>query len=95
MLRPLWTGQIQVSLVAFGVKLFPATNAKSEIHFQTSRESRLVSMATTLSGSLSDTGSCLICPRLTLAAIFGQPRQNFQEIIRSFSMAACFAAPIA
>lgn len=33
MQRPLWTGQIQVSLVALGVKLFPATDAKSEVHF--------------------------------------------------------------
>jgi hypothetical protein len=36
----------------------------------------------------------LIFPRLALAAIFGQPRQHFQEIIRGFSIAACFAAPI-
>ena len=33
MQRPLWTGQIQISLVTFGVKLFPATDAKSEAHF--------------------------------------------------------------
>ncbi len=33
MQRPLWTGQIQISLVTFGVKLFPATDAKSEVHF--------------------------------------------------------------
>jgi len=33
MVRPYWTGQIQISLVSFGVKLFPATEAKSEIHF--------------------------------------------------------------
>ena len=33
MQRPLWTGQIQISLVAFGVKFFPATDAKSEVHF--------------------------------------------------------------
>ena len=31
--RPFWSGQIQISLVSFGVKLFPATEAKSEIHF--------------------------------------------------------------
>jgi DNA end-binding protein Ku len=31
--RPVWSGQIQISLVSFGVKLFPATEAKSEIHF--------------------------------------------------------------
>lgn len=29
--RPFWSGQIQISLVSFGVKLFPATEAKSEI----------------------------------------------------------------
>ena len=33
MVRPYWTGQIQISLVSFGVKLFPATEANSEIHF--------------------------------------------------------------
>jgi DNA end-binding protein Ku len=38
--RPYWSGQIQISLVSFGVKLFPATEAKSEIHFhQLSRKS--------------------------------------------------------
>jgi len=31
--RPFWSGQIRISLVSFGVKLFPATEAKSEIHF--------------------------------------------------------------
>src|ERR1700733_14648464 len=31
--RPYWSGQIQISLVSFGVKLFPATEAKGEIHF--------------------------------------------------------------
>jgi DNA end-binding protein Ku len=31
--RPFWSGQVQISLVSFGVKLFPATEAKSEIHF--------------------------------------------------------------
>ena len=33
MARPFWSGQIQISLVAFGVKLFPAVEAKSEIRF--------------------------------------------------------------
>jgi DNA end-binding protein Ku len=33
MARPYWSGQIQISLVSFGVNLFPATEAKSEIHF--------------------------------------------------------------
>ncbi len=33
MARPYWSGQIQISLVSFGVKLFVATEAKSEIHF--------------------------------------------------------------
>ena len=33
MARPYWSGQIQISLVSFGVKLFPATESKSEIHF--------------------------------------------------------------
>jgi DNA end-binding protein Ku len=31
--RPFWSGRIQISLVSFGVKLFPATEAKSEIRF--------------------------------------------------------------
>ena len=31
--RPFWPGQIQISLVSFGIKLFPATEAKSEIRF--------------------------------------------------------------
>lgn len=33
MAQPFWTGQIQISLVSFGVSLFPATEAKSEIRF--------------------------------------------------------------
>ena len=60
----------------------------------TSSQSPLVSMATPLSSPRSNTRGCLIFPSLALAAIFGQPRQNFQAIIRSFSIAAWFAAPI-
>lgn len=33
MARPYWNGQIQISLVSFGVKLFVATESKSEIRF--------------------------------------------------------------
>lgn len=33
MARPYWSGQIKISLVSFGVKLFAATEARSEIHF--------------------------------------------------------------
>jgi DNA end-binding protein Ku len=33
MARPYWSGHIQISLVSFGVKLFPATESKSEIRF--------------------------------------------------------------
>jgi DNA end-binding protein Ku len=33
MARPYWSGQIQISLVSFGVKLFVATEAKSDIQF--------------------------------------------------------------
>lgn len=33
MARPYWSGQIQISLVQFGVKLFVATEAKSDIRF--------------------------------------------------------------
>ncbi|WP_446745460.1 non-homologous end joining protein Ku [Silvibacterium acidisoli] len=33
MARPYWSGQIQISLVSFGVDFFPATESKSEIRF--------------------------------------------------------------
>ena len=33
MVRPFWSGQIRISLVSFGVKMFPAVEAKNEIHF--------------------------------------------------------------
>jgi DNA end-binding protein Ku len=33
MARPYWSGSIQISLVSFGVKLFSATESKSEIRF--------------------------------------------------------------
>lgn len=33
MARPFWSGQVQISLVSFGVRLYPAAEAKSEIHF--------------------------------------------------------------
>jgi len=33
MARAFWSGQLQISLVSFGVKLIPATEAGSEIHF--------------------------------------------------------------
>jgi DNA end-binding protein Ku len=33
MARPYWSGHIQISLVSFGVKLFTATESKSEIRF--------------------------------------------------------------
>jgi DNA end-binding protein Ku len=33
MARPYWSGQITISLVTFGVKLFVATESKSDIHF--------------------------------------------------------------
>ncbi len=44
-----------------------------------SPKSPLISMATTLSSLLSDTHGWLICQRLALAALFGQPRKNFQR----------------
>lgn len=31
--RPYWSGQLQISLVSFGIKLFPAVESKSEIRF--------------------------------------------------------------
>ena len=40
MARPFWSGQVQISLVSFGIKLFPAVEAKSEIRFhQINRQS--------------------------------------------------------
>lgn len=33
MARPYWSGQVQISLVSFGVKLYVATESKSEIRF--------------------------------------------------------------
>ncbi len=33
MARPYWSGQVQISLVSFGVKLFVATESKNEIRF--------------------------------------------------------------
>lgn len=33
MARPYWSGQVQISLVSFGVKLFVATEAKNEFRF--------------------------------------------------------------
>lgn len=33
MARPFWSGQVRISLVSFGVKLYPATESKSEIRF--------------------------------------------------------------
>lgn len=33
MVRSYWSGQFQLSLVSFGIQLFPATEAKSEIRF--------------------------------------------------------------
>jgi DNA end-binding protein Ku len=39
-MRPYWSGQVQISLVSFGVQLIPATEAKSEIRFhEVSRKS--------------------------------------------------------
>ncbi|HEY2472250.1 MAG TPA: Ku protein [Terracidiphilus sp.] len=31
--RPFWSGQIRISLVSFGIQLFPATNSQSDVHF--------------------------------------------------------------
>jgi DNA end-binding protein Ku len=31
--RPYWSGQLQISLVSFGIKLFPATDTKSDVAF--------------------------------------------------------------
>ena len=42
----------------------------------TNRQSPLVSMATSLSGPLSETGGCLISQRFALAAVSGRPLQK-------------------
>jgi hypothetical protein len=42
----------------------------------TNRQSPLVSMATSLSGPLSETGGCLIPQRFALAAVSGRPLQK-------------------
>jgi DNA end-binding protein Ku len=33
MVRPFWSGHLQISLVYFGIDLIPATEAKSEVRF--------------------------------------------------------------
>jgi DNA end-binding protein Ku len=33
MARPFWSGHVRISLVSFGIEMFPATEAKGEIHF--------------------------------------------------------------
>ncbi|MGA8743850.1 MAG: Ku protein [Terracidiphilus sp.] len=39
--RPFWSGQLRISLVSFGIQLFPATNSASEIAFhQIDRKTR-------------------------------------------------------
>jgi DNA end-binding protein Ku len=39
--RPFWSGQLRISLVSFGIQLFPATDSKSEISFhQIDRKTR-------------------------------------------------------
>ena len=39
--RPFWSGQLRISLVSFGIQLFPATSATSEISFhQIDRKTR-------------------------------------------------------
>jgi hypothetical protein len=47
-------------------------------------------LATPLSRPLPDAGGRLNYLSLTLAAVFGRPRQNFQEIIRCFPIATRF-----
>jgi len=31
--RPFWSGQLRISLVSFGIQLFPATSSQSDVHF--------------------------------------------------------------
>jgi hypothetical protein len=50
----------------------------------TSSQSRLASLAIPLSSPIPDISRSLTFQRLALAAIFGHPRQDFEEIIRLF-----------
>jgi hypothetical protein len=49
--------------------------------------SPLDSLATALSSPVPDAGGRLIDQRLALAAVFGRPRPNFQEIVHCFPIA--------
>jgi DNA end-binding protein Ku len=58
MARPYWSGNLQISLVSFGIKLFPATEAKSEIHFhQLSRKTGERIHHKNVTGSADDASS--------------------------------------
>jgi hypothetical protein len=56
----------------------------------TNRKSPLDPLATPLSRPVPDAGGRLIYLSLALAAVFGRPRQNFQEIVRGFPIATRF-----
>jgi hypothetical protein len=62
----------------------------------TSSRSPLVSMATSLSEALSDAGGGVIFQRLSIAAVSGQPWENFQlnHRVFAFLIAARSADPI-
>lgn len=65
MARPYWSGQLRISLVAFGVKLFTATETKSEIRFhQLSRKTgeRIKYQKTTGGGDSSGDGEQVAAP---------------------------------
>ena len=53
-------------------------------------------MATSLSILISDTSSCVIFRRLSIAPVSGQPREDFQfnHLALAFLLAARFANPI-
>jgi DNA end-binding protein Ku len=58
MARPFWSGHIQISLVSFGVKLFPATETKNEIRFhQLSRKTGERIRHQKVAGDADDTSS--------------------------------------
>ena len=82
MARPYWSGQIRISLVSFGVQLFPATESKSEIRFhQLSRKTgeRVKYQKTTAGGS--DQGGEAAAPLQTSDIVKGYEYRKGEYVI--------------
>ena len=60
------------------------------VRVSTNHKSPLDSLATALSNPVPDAGGHLIDQRLALAAAFGRPLQNLQEIVHCFPLAKHF-----